>query len=447
MTTLEHEFQRIYDAHIHPELLHGSLHAFYQEKSIDVVTVENLISQLFANFETFSFATTLQNFVAITLMATLEDSLQLRILQRSYQQLVQAKPSRRNFYIHGLFYFLEQILQLPSTTFSLIDWTHYSREISAEKTIILCSLWVLLGKKFHQKNWIQQGITLLESQKRLLDHNHHPFLSFGEKDHSYDKEKNLLAFALMFAISSKLHPEISEHFFESLRNVQKVSHPLIFVLFKKIDQLTFEENICTSLMQCKWAKFSKGQISGLVSFDGIASSLAFFKFQQIEIPALGPQSLPLHETKDFGITSSSGCYKYDGKNHVIGWLQWNFNRSWWLIDVQLVSDTIDLQLRSQSDKLDDPFAFVFFIKAKQCNIQQDVTLLPGSLEHYSGSHREIVFQTDNEAITIHSTVEVPTQVIPLAGEGCFWGGDFMLAYDIHSPSISFKIHHNLFFNT
>lgn len=442
MTTLSEEFQRLCNGHLNQDPIYTDIKRFYSGELLDSVCVERLVSDLFDRFEEVSFSFLLQSFSSILLIANLQDEQTKKNLKNAYKQILLAKPSRRNFFIHGLYHFIESYLDLPTTEFSLSDFTFRAVETSSEKMTTLSCLWILLGKLKGQHDRVQEGFILIESQKQLCDIRSRPFLSFGENDHSFDVEQKRLSFVMLFYLSSKIHPEEIEQFEENIKNVQKLTNPLLITLLKCIEKCSFDEKLSVSLIKSKWATFKKPQLSGLISFEGRQSPLGMFKFQQMDIPAFGPQSMPINETNGFGILSTSGCYRFDGKNHITGWIQWAYNQQWWQVEVDVQSDTIQIEISTKEEKLQKPFAFVFFVKAKQCLIQEDLILAPGSLEHYKGTNSQISFEKDHERISIQSLKDATTHVIPLAGEGCFWGGDFLLAYEVNSPKACFEIHQN-----
>lgn len=157
---------------------------------------------------------------------------------------------------------------------------------------------------------------------------------------------------------------------------------------------------------------------------GRGTSMGMYRKGDVEIRALGPQGLPLK----FGIDRppESGAFQ--------NWTRCSANPESWMELKVLVGPPCRLDLRYIGA---EPMAFVFYVKAGSCRVGSTV-LKPKSLQGYSGEASTVSF---DEQLSLESTHPHKIQIIPLAGEGCFWNCDFLISYEINSydGKISFLI--------
>jgi hypothetical protein len=163
--------------------------------------------------------------------------------------------------------------------------------------------------------------------------------------------------------------------------------------------------------------------NAVFTLSGKGTSLGMIRAGEVEIRALGPQSGHLH----FGIQG-------DGLD---GWTRTAaFPEVWFESKPQILENgyQIDLRFVGLTDKT--PLQFAFYVKAQSCQIGHEL-LKPKSLRRFNGETTSVVFQN----VRIESSLSHKIEVIPLAGEGCFWDCEFLAAFEIHplQPQVSFKI--------
>jgi hypothetical protein len=164
--------------------------------------------------------------------------------------------------------------------------------------------------------------------------------------------------------------------------------------------------------------FANGMSTTLV-LNGERTSLGTVCFKEIEIRALGPHALPLSDPNQFGI-----------RNPLMD-TDWTrcaaLPEVWFKVES---SDATEISLRFMGVTPEKPLAFVFYVKAPLCVIEQ-FTLKPKSLQRYAGEASSFLFKGKESALEIQSTHTHKSQVIPLAGEGAFWNTEFLLSFEIH----------------
>lgn len=167
---------------------------------------------------------------------------------------------------------------------------------------------------------------------------------------------------------------------------------------------------------------STSKMSSAFTLAGNGTSLGMIQAGDVEIRALGPQT----ETLKFGIKGRG----------LSGWTRCFALPEVW-VDVKTKSreDECKLDLRFVGLTPEIPLYFAFYVKAQSCQIGNEI-LKPKSLRRYNGEASAIVFQN----LKIESSVPYKIQVIPLAGEGCFWDCEFLATYEIPScaPQINFS---------
>jgi hypothetical protein len=133
----------------------------------------------------------------------------------------------------------------------------------------------------------------------------------------------------------------------------------------------------------------------------------------LQIPAFGPQGAPLSDAAQFGIER--------GEN---GWFCTKANKETWCHLQATCSDkSIQLDWQTIGSNQDKPIALSFYIIADVCRIEGR-TFKPKSLQRFSGLIKRAEFGPHS----IETDHPVKAELIPLAGEGCFWGASFLLAF-------------------
>lgn len=206
---------------------------------------------------------------------------------------------------------------------------------------------------------------------------------------------------------------------EQQYNEQEGMH--LFSLLSQIEPVTEPEP------QCDLVLFRSGSMRAAFTSTGNGTSLGMIQAGSIEIRAFGPQQLPLSEPNRFGI---------QGKG-MEGWARSFALPEVWLEMKPTWKETeCQIDLRFVGLKPETPLAFAFYIKGPTCQIGNEI-LKPKSLRRFHGEEQQIRVG----GLTIESAQRHKVQVIPLAGEGCFWDCEFLLSFEIHplNPQIAFYI--------
>lgn len=173
-------------------------------------------------------------------------------------------------------------------------------------------------------------------------------------------------------------------------------------------------------------------LSSVTTLAGNFTSLGAIQAAEVEIRAMGPQAAPLNDSKGFGI------YRIPDGASLEKWTACAaFPEIWFEAESIHEENSYQLDLRFLGLTNQQPLFFVFYVKAHLAKIGTQ-QYLPKALLRYLGESKQIQFNTN---VFIDSSRNMRMELIPLAGEGCFWDCEFLLAYEIpvSDEKISFSV--------
>lgn len=165
-------------------------------------------------------------------------------------------------------------------------------------------------------------------------------------------------------------------------------------------------------------------IHAALTLDGRKTSLGAIH-AGAEIRAFGPQT----DLEGFGIVGK-------GENH---WAQTAAYPECWIeMKHEILDASLKLNFRFCGVDLKTPLSFAFYVKADSCQIKNQL-FKPKSLARFSGETDQILFNQKLKLVLDHPA---KSQVIPLAGDGYFWGCDFLFIFELNPfiSSTSISIH-------
>ncbi|HSX13169.1 MAG TPA: hypothetical protein VLE96_01955 [Chlamydiales bacterium] len=154
-------------------------------------------------------------------------------------------------------------------------------------------------------------------------------------------------------------------------------------------------------------------------------ALGAMNCSSIEIPAFGTQLHPLNDPQMFGV------HRTDAK-----WSAVSVQKEIWF---EYQNEESGFSTRFVGITTDVPVFFVFYVKAELAFIGNDI-FPPKSLQRYHHHSQKVTFQSHGDRLTIENLCPSKMQLIPLAGSGCFWDSDFLIAYEVpvHDPRTCFR---------
>ncbi len=165
--------------------------------------------------------------------------------------------------------------------------------------------------------------------------------------------------------------------------------------------------------------------SWALSLSGQGTSLGCAQKGSIEIRAFGPQSYPLVDKGGFGVKGIQRALSVDS-SQMHGWARTMANEIW--VDVRGKESRLDLRFMGLNSER--KMAFVFYVKAQSAQVGSTI-YRPKHLQRYSGDASSVYFTQGADRLEIVSPLSAKMELIPLAGEGCYWETDFLLAYELN----------------
>lgn len=191
----------------------------------------------------------------------------------------------------------------------------------------------------------------------------------------------------------------------------------LFDRLSSVDRIPNDEPIDVTFIQ-------EDGFNGVLTLSGNGTSLGTIQSGGIEIRSFGPQS----SNHVFGIQGSG----------LDGWTQAKANKETWLKFEHAFEDAVlKLRFHLVGLKPENPQYLAFYVKAKRAEVGNQA-FLPKSLERFKGEANAVSFEN---RLTIEPSTPLNIQVIPLAGEGCYWDSDFLILFKVNSllPQITFNI--------
>ncbi len=252
-----------------------------------------------------------------------------------------------------------------------------------------------------------------EFAKRVLSFSFFP--TFRSLESSYDEERTKLSVSLLhrafgkkealaddldlyFAALCHLLPCFEETWKDPILDAQ-IFDDVVFDLEKEISS--------SHPSFCRAAFVTEGE----------GMSLGVLVAKEVEIVALGPQVSSLNEPQLFGmdrIVSSRRWGRVHAQKDV-----------WFEVESDLTQGSLDIRFYGNPQSL----FFVFYLRADQVMIDSK-TYLPKTLDRYQGQGFPVILRRKNTEVVLKEMRSSTTYLIPLAGEGCFWGADFLLAFQV-----------------
>ena len=176
-----------------------------------------------------------------------------------------------------------------------------------------------------------------------------------------------------------------------------------------------------------------------INYQGDHTGLGQVDLGKISIVSMGPHYFPLGDLTRFGIYRIGDDLSdiEESTTRVAGWTKliagdrpFGSGATWIYFSVEKNESEIIMSANFENGKGEDPFAFVFFVKASEVRLN-DKSYSKGSLLNYAGASSPLELICENEKVLITPKFKGPIQLIPLAGDESFWGADFLVAFEIH----------------
>jgi|GEM_PF-4512629 len=329
---------------------------------------------------------------------------------------------------------------------------------------IIC---LVLGALKKRDDLTDIGIHFADWYSRTLDYQKEPFLALWSKEKSYDELKILSSYFLLFYSAYHLgHQKRFAGLMHALleqitkRGASKRSSPPIFLTMlelmietikQPIESLKEDAPISTyNFFDPKYALISEKneKMSFIASFNQVGTGFGSLHAHGAAIKTFGPLIYPLDNPGGFGVYSPSieGFKTLNiSEDKLEGWQRLcqpsemlpNENGLWLYTSLQKEPHHIHIKthLREESSS---KICFAFYVNANLCKVQ-DKIIEKRSLHHYSGESGAVSIQGDYGEIKLEPDSKNELHIIPLAGDGCFWDADFLIAYELNKEPLTISV--------
>jgi len=284
----------------------------------------------------------------------------------------------------------------------------------------------------------QLGILLLQLEDREMHKLAHDMALFQEATLDHQKKP---IYALMQQEGAASHfalEEANRNFFEAIRlTPANISHFVDHTLGMISKRTETASLLCIG--------------------SGCKSGMGAFLSQDAGVLNFGPQVLPLDDCAGFGLAGrAQKIFIQDTSNYFSLLLQsrlafpsqrstqfFNLQDSgysglWVESEISGDLNNISISVHFDGFRPLSRIAFSFFGKGEACLIAGSHKLNPRSLDRYQGPAQPLSFVGKKGRVCIEAMEGVAgMQVIPLAGDASYWGADFLVAYTLDTPTITF----------
>lgn len=339
-------------------------------------------------------------------------------------------------------------------------------------------LWCLYGQLREDDRYFKAAESLAEWQLNILDHHYLPFYGLFSHEEDASDLRSLINHFLLFsavgvfadrsdmaALAEKQYARIAA--FASMGKLEFSSLHLAY------DKWLSKFSQCSRTLPTLPNVFKDEELalagcrsmsgSAVSTLSGGGTSMGCLYREDVNIVSFGPQHLPLGDCRGFGIETQQNylplsqveisapnqTYSIQGlvrlsprpKTSVSPATFRNGDHSGIWMDVKQNFLNNQLMIETTFRGLFDMsmLAFVFFIKARSCAIENSKVVNLRSFERYQGKVRDIALHGEQATLMIEaSQKQGEMQVIPLGGGNNFWGADFLVAYLLVSHECSYS---------
>jgi|GEM_PF-2041963 len=316
----------------------------------------------------------------------------------------------------------------------------------------LALLGMILGITLHRAALVESSIKIGEWVAESLALGHPLWMQEETYDPALLMQISRSLFALI--LHSTPHEKIQK-MYDSLQE-SSAKNPLsaVFALLVKnivatprslsiqynLDKRSEEENRYLGYVVHKDKSLScYATVSGArTGFAGIAKGSA-------QIISIGPHTLPLGDMSHYGIYRTPLLQKTPFKDVSIqktqnqtlfsGWTgivdgEAEHPRQgplWLHVHFQAKDGAACIQTMWMGEE--NPAMYIaLFVKGSKIIVDQKFHLHPSTLDRYQGSVAPLSIHGETTSLQVCAKASHSMQVIPLAGQGCFWGAEFLIAY-------------------
>ncbi len=155
-----------------------------------------------------------------------------------------------------------------------------------------------------------------------------------------------------------------------------------------------------------------------LSLCGKGTAAGAMRIGSLVIPAFGPQGAPLSDSTLFGVDTTLSDR---------GWFRpAASSETWFQMQPKVEAQGISISWQQIGMDPKKPIALSFYLSADTA-ILNNKHFKPKSLQKFSGESNRADFEVGGLTVAFVFDRALRMELIPLAGEGCFWGTSFLFA--------------------
>lgn len=322
----------------------------------------------------------------------------------------------------------------------------------------LATWWAVLAQLSGDKSYRSAAVAAADWQLNLLGLDSLPLHGLFTREEEGNPDQLLAELSLLYQLTAKLgeRSDFNSHSLAQARALQnaKASVPAVCAFLAQRfahsapaeQQASLPSVICdphATLVGCR-----HGQLSVAATLCGGNSGLGALHCSTIDVVTYGPQSLPLGDCSQFGVTRPASLSAADASDVSLcaerdhfdlrGRVQVSHSESNFKSSAPLA--WLDVRQEFQAGKLNihstvypvhtqAQLAFSFFVDADICHVDESQEIRALSFDRYSGPVRSVSFVSEDQKLSLTAlSAKGEMQVIPLSGPPNFWGARFLVAY-------------------
>jgi hypothetical protein len=187
-----------------------------------------------------------------------------------------------------------------------------------------------------------------------------------------------------------------------------------------------------------------GEIESCFTLTGANTGLGSMRLGSVRVPSFGPELPPLSHMSRFGLLHGAAVntvsFSSEERVALEGWTRLYGDQEICLnLRTSTTKEAVLIDVRFLGIEPGRSAFMAFYVSAKTCTLEGEGTYHPGGLQGYRGKRKVILL---DDSVQLSSSQGTDMQVIPLAGNSCFWNAAFLIAFEFnscnYSDSISFK---------
>jgi hypothetical protein len=171
-------------------------------------------------------------------------------------------------------------------------------------------------------------------------------------------------------------------------------------------------------------------VESCFTLSGWNSGLGAIRFGSARICAFGPQMGSQGDSQFFGLAQFPLNVGAPCDGRLEGWTRCFGAREVWLhLNARVDTERVVFGVRFLGIGSGNTVRMVFYVDADSCTLEDGTVLRPGNLQRARQKGLSILF---NESVQFACSESFEMEIIPLAGQGCYWDSSFLVSFEFNS---------------